>query len=76
MSRRHRRVVAVATRPAAGLANNTLETYESANVLISDLLGGGFDNRLPMPEMVIPSKPLLHSTRVGPRAVLVEPTHT
>jgi hypothetical protein len=27
------------TRPGAGLANNTLETYESANVLISDLLG-------------------------------------
>ena len=76
MSRRHRRVVAVDMRPTAALANNTLETYESANVLISDLLGGGFDIRLPMSEMVIPSRPLLHSTRVVPRAVLVEPTHT
>src|SRR5215831_2571566 len=31
---------------------------------------------LPISEMVVPSRRLLHSTRVGPSAVLVEPTHT
>jgi hypothetical protein len=38
MSRRDRHTVAPRTRPRAGVANNTLETYEFENVLILNLL--------------------------------------
>ena len=82
MSRRHRRAVAPRTRPEPGLVNNTLETYESANVLISDLLGSILLGMaasiavLPMSEMLVQSRRLLHSTQVGPPGVFVEATPT
>ena len=39
-------------------------------------LNGGFDRRLTDVRNVVRSSRLLHSTRVGPPGVLVEPTYT